>query len=211
VRDSQSASDYHAYLDAFPSGIYAPLARRRIEGLIAAQAKPTPVPAAAQPASPVKRNDAVVSDAKPKPVPPAGTQIASLSAPIGRAEPKQLQDYALSNWPALQAAIGKFFADPDNLWFLSAQSAIRDTVRVQIRSIDFHSALSNSDAGLEVIALLKGQTPSTITMGNLVGFATYTKVLVAIENNEFVVRQFTVMPKEAMNKRDTPDQSKVTP
>lgn len=213
VKDSQSTSDYHAYLDAFPNGVYAPLARRRIEGLTAAQSRPAPAAAvaAAQPAPQPKRNDTVVSDTRPQPAPPAGTQVASLSAPVGRAEPKQLQDYALANWPAIQAAIRKFFADPDNLWYLSAQSAQRDTTRVQIHTVDFHSALSHSEAGLEVVTLLKGQTPSTIIMGSMVGYSSYTKVLVDVENGQFVVRQFAVIPKHTMSQRETPDQSKVAP
>ncbi|MCW0234514.1 MAG: caspase family protein [Ferrovibrio sp.] len=212
VKDSQAASDYHAYLDAFPNGVYAPLARRRIEGLAAPQGKPAVAAAATAPQSApaAKKTDPVVSDAK-QPAPSAGTQVAALMPPAGRTEPRQLQDYALSNWPAIQAAIRKFFADPDNLWYLSAQSAQRDTTRVQIHSVDYHSALSHSDAGLEVVALLKGQVPSTIITGSLTGYSSYTKVLVDVENGQFVVRQFAVIPKHTMSQKEKPDQSKVTP
>lgn len=213
VKDSQSASDYHAYLDAFPNGVYAPLARRRIEGLTLPRDKPASAvtATATQPTPAPKKTEPVALATKPQPASPAGPQVAALTPPSGRAEPRQIQEYAQSNWPAIQAAIRKFFADPDNLWYLSAQSAQRDTTRVQIHSVDYHSALSHSDAGLEVVALLKGQVPSTVISGSLTGYASYTKVLVDVENGQFVVRQFAVIPKHTISQSEKPDQSKVTP
>lgn len=50
VRDSQKAGDLQAYLDAFPAGTYAPLARRRLQAL--GPAPSGAPPAAAAPAMP---------------------------------------------------------------------------------------------------------------------------------------------------------------
>lgn len=49
VRDSTQADDLQAYLDAYPGGAYAPLARRRMQALGVAPAGPAPVPQAAAP------------------------------------------------------------------------------------------------------------------------------------------------------------------
>ena len=42
VRDSTQADDLQAYLDAYPGGAYAPLARRRMQALGVAPAGPAP-------------------------------------------------------------------------------------------------------------------------------------------------------------------------
>ncbi len=53
IKDSQSAAEFEAYLQAFPSGLFAPLARLRIQQLAAGN-RPPPAqrPAQAQPAPP---------------------------------------------------------------------------------------------------------------------------------------------------------------
>ncbi|KAI5913041.1 hypothetical protein PA01_18595 [Azoarcus sp. PA01] len=67
IKDSEHASDYEAYLKAYPNGRFAPLARARIERLRAAAPKvepppaPRPTPPAAErprpaPAAPPRRN-----------------------------------------------------------------------------------------------------------------------------------------------------------
>ncbi len=47
VKDSKDAEDYRAYLDKYPDGIYAPIAKRRITVLEAASHAPAPGPGAA--------------------------------------------------------------------------------------------------------------------------------------------------------------------
>lgn len=52
VKTSQDADDYKAYLDKYPDGTYAPLAKRRISALESHGTNATTLPPAAGPNSP---------------------------------------------------------------------------------------------------------------------------------------------------------------
>jgi formylglycine-generating enzyme required for sulfatase activity len=78
IKDSNHASDYEAYLKAYPNGRFAPLARARIERLRAAAPKNETPPPAARPAPAPK---ATPEQARPAPPPkPAPTEQAPAAA-----------------------------------------------------------------------------------------------------------------------------------
>ncbi|WP_162915297.1 caspase family protein, partial [Desertibaculum subflavum] len=68
IKDSAAADDYQAYLEAFPGGRFAPLARRRVEVAMAARPaqRPSNAPAPA----------VAVAPARPAPAPPPPTAAA---------------------------------------------------------------------------------------------------------------------------------------
>jgi peptidoglycan hydrolase-like protein with peptidoglycan-binding domain len=81
AQKSNSPADYKAYLDAFPNGLYAPLAKNRIAALSAPPAAP---PAAA----PVVQPAALIAAPPAPPAPPAISPEA-LKAEIGTVETEQ--------------------------------------------------------------------------------------------------------------------------
>jgi len=91
IKDSNFASDYQAYLQAYPNGRFAALAKARIERLRAAAAK-TETPAEhAQPApvaKPAPERTPPVSKPVPERVPPSAVKAtpvpAAVSSPTGR-------------------------------------------------------------------------------------------------------------------------------
>ena len=86
IKDSNHASDYEAYLDAYPKGRFAALARSRIERLRAAASKGAAVPNRVQPpAAPVpppKKVQPAPPPKAPEPVRPAAAPPASPEKPL---------------------------------------------------------------------------------------------------------------------------------
>jgi uncharacterized caspase-like protein len=98
IKQSTSAADYGAYLEAFPAGRFAPLARARLAAANATEAAPRPAPAAAPEAvAPAAPRAAPASAAPPplpasKPEPPAraaAPQPAPPPAPEARPAPPE--------------------------------------------------------------------------------------------------------------------------
>ncbi|WP_406951028.1 formylglycine-generating enzyme family protein [Paraburkholderia guartelaensis] len=95
IKDSQYASDYEAYLKAYPNGRFAPLAQARLTRLRAEASKPaaasatpaasTPHPANTPAAAAPTPAPAPAPQAKTPPPPPAQTTAAPASAPPGAA------------------------------------------------------------------------------------------------------------------------------
>jgi formylglycine-generating enzyme required for sulfatase activity len=85
IKDSKQASDYEAYLQAYPKGRFSALARARLQQLKAAppQAQ-APPPAAAKPATPAKTAPAKPPD-KPRaaPAPAATPAVTPAPGPAG--------------------------------------------------------------------------------------------------------------------------------
>ena len=84
VKDSSHASDYEAYLQAYPNGRFAALARARIERLKAAapkaeapKAAPAPAPVPEKPRPPVSRRPADAPPATPPAAPAEPARAAS--------------------------------------------------------------------------------------------------------------------------------------
>lgn len=82
IAGSRSAADFQAYLEAFPNGIFAPLARSRIAALSA----PAPTPAAPAPA-PAPMREAALTPQAPAPLPglPTTKPLALPPVPSRRA------------------------------------------------------------------------------------------------------------------------------
>jgi hypothetical protein len=78
AQKSNSPADYKAYLDAFPNGLYAPLARNRIAAVSAPPAAPPAAAPAVQPAALVAA-----------PPPPPAISPEALKAEIGTVETEQ--------------------------------------------------------------------------------------------------------------------------
>ncbi|HEY3598244.1 MAG TPA: SUMF1/EgtB/PvdO family nonheme iron enzyme [Paraburkholderia sp.] len=79
IKDSNYASDYEAYLKAYPNGRFATLARARIERLKAAAPKPAPDTSRAAPAStppPQQQRPSAAAPPTPAPAAPAATAPA---------------------------------------------------------------------------------------------------------------------------------------
>lgn len=82
VKTSQSAAELQAYLDQFPNGTFAPLARTRIAAMT--QRKPAPGPAAANARPPSPRPP---PETKPPAVAPKPASLADASAVPGLSKP----------------------------------------------------------------------------------------------------------------------------
>lgn len=83
IKDSTHVEDYEAYLQAYPKGRFAALARSRIERLRGAGTKaetPAPPASAAPPAKPAAEKPRPAPAAKPAPSPPAATPAPAKSA-----------------------------------------------------------------------------------------------------------------------------------
>ena len=116
IKDSTYASDYEAYLKAYPNGRFATLAHARIDRLRAATPKPeapparTPAPAAAAPAA------APAAKAAPAPAPSSTPTSASSSAPAATKSPvptgAEIKD--CPSCPALVALPGGVFSMGSN-------------------------------------------------------------------------------------------------
>ncbi|WP_416338989.1 formylglycine-generating enzyme family protein [Paraburkholderia sp. CNPSo 3076] len=97
IKDSQYASDYEAYLKAYPNGRFAPLAQARLTRLraeaskpAAASAAPTPVPAPAPQAKtppPPAAPPAAQTRAAPASAPPAAATAAAAAAVAAKGNP----------------------------------------------------------------------------------------------------------------------------
>lgn len=66
IKDGKTPAEFEAYLQAFPNGLFAPLARVRLQQLNSAAQTPAPQPQQAQPAPAMQQPPA----AQPKPQPP---------------------------------------------------------------------------------------------------------------------------------------------
>lgn len=82
IKDSKNPEEYNAYLQAFPSGIFAPLARLRIKQLAAG----SPAPATAQPAPSAPPPAPSTAQPAPSAAPPA--PAIAQPAPAGPPEPE---------------------------------------------------------------------------------------------------------------------------
>lgn len=96
VKDSNHPSDYEAYLQAYPNGRFAALARARIKRLRAAAPKTEAVPEAAAPAKPQRE----------APRPPAAAKKEQERPPAAKAEPPPVPAAAPAR-PADQPATAK--------------------------------------------------------------------------------------------------------
>ncbi|HEY1996584.1 SUMF1/EgtB/PvdO family nonheme iron enzyme [Paraburkholderia sp.] len=89
IKDSNYASDYEAYLKAYPNGRFATLARARIERLQAAapkgEASAAPTHAAPARSTPAQRPPAAASAAPSRPAPTPAPTPAAAPAPVASA------------------------------------------------------------------------------------------------------------------------------
>ena len=76
IKDSKKAEDYRAYLDKYPNGNFADLAKLRMKKYAAAPA-PTPAPPAVDPAAAPVESPAQPAAVEPKAAEPAPTQPAA--------------------------------------------------------------------------------------------------------------------------------------
>jgi peptidoglycan hydrolase-like protein with peptidoglycan-binding domain len=107
---SNSVADYKAYLDAFPNGVYAPLARNRISAMMA----PASAPPAAQPPS------AAAAATAPTPVP---------IAEVGTAESEQSLNLTSDNRSELQErlqALGLYSGAIDGVFGAPFRTAVAE-------------------------------------------------------------------------------------
>lgn len=115
IKDSNHISDYEAYLQAYPKGRFAALARTRIERLRAAAPKSAPVPAPASevPATKPAREPARRPPAQARPIPAAPPPAP---APAKAAIAGELNDCpacpALISLPAGSFTMGSNTSDP---------------------------------------------------------------------------------------------------
>lgn len=132
IKDSNHASDYEAYLQAYPNGRFAGLARARVERLRAAaprqeaqkqeaqkQEAPRPAPEKAQapPRPPAKKPaDSVPASAAPAPVPDAARAAATPTPAAPRRAGADIQDCpacpTLAAVPAGTFTMGSNSSDP---------------------------------------------------------------------------------------------------
>lgn len=105
IRESRDPGDYRAYLEAFPQGTFAPLARNRVQSLTTAQqtaAAPSAPPrtGAAEPVKPAA--------ATPRPVPSAAAPKVAAVAPPPRGHtmaPAEAERFMTANWAAIQTLV----------------------------------------------------------------------------------------------------------
>lgn len=83
IKDSTQASDYEAYLQAYPKGRFAPLAKSRMERLRAAAQKPD------KPSKPAAESARPAPAAKPPPQPAQPAQSAQPAQPAQAAQAEQ--------------------------------------------------------------------------------------------------------------------------
>ena len=88
IKDSQYASDYEAYLKAYPNGRFAPLAQARLARLHANASNPAAAPATHEASNPAAAPPAQAPQLKAPPAAAAQTKAAPASAPPAQASPQ---------------------------------------------------------------------------------------------------------------------------
>lgn len=131
IKNSTHASDYEAYLQAYPNGRFAALARARIERLragVPAPDKPQTPATQARPAQPAKPPPPERARAAPKPAPEPEERAAEAAAAAPKADLGDIKDCAgcpeLVKLPAGAFTMGSQAGDP------SEKPAHRVTLKV---------------------------------------------------------------------------------
>lgn len=208
VKDSSDPADYQAYLAAHPNGIYAVLARTRMEILnrvrdneISRVAREAADKAAREALLKAKEAETANVESAVKPERVASTLPSSVPTTYSTSPPaissKKPEEYVKANWAKMQKAVRAHFDDPDNYWFYNGQIRTIDKAPVTLHNISFYEIVQNDTGTLEVMLLLQGGWPyaRNIYTGGHQPFSILTRYEFEAKGDDLIVATFLPVPK----------------
>jgi len=193
IRDSRDPGDYKAYLEAFPTGTFAPLARNRVQSLTAAQqvAAAPAVPPRTGPAEPAR--PAAVT---PKPAPAAAaTKVAVVAPPVrGLAmAPAEAERFMRANWDALQKLVSQHYV-ANEAAFLDFRGLSSVLVgRTQLYKVGFQEIRPSAPDRLNLQLLLHAEFPGRYGPNPGVNnFASFVNYEFTLDNGEISITNFSL-------------------
>jgi len=150
VKDSTQPADYQAYLQAYPAGVFAVLAKERIRGLTEARAAETDRLAreAADRAAHEALERIKTAEARTTPVVAAGGPAPA----TGRIDMK-------ADWPAIESAIMRHFMDDENLWFYRGRMMNGAGPNRKIDKVSLVESQAAENGAVEAVTILLGSVP----------------------------------------------------
>jgi hypothetical protein len=207
IKDSSEPADYRAYLEAQPKGVYAALARRRIEVLtsvrdeqISRVAREAADKAAAEALAKTKKLEAEAAKADAS---------AGRTAPVATSatmDTKNPQEYVKKNWAAMEKAVRAHFRDPENTWFYNGQVRPLEGARLSLGSVSYYDTVVTPGKGIEVVVLLQGSWPFArwVQTGGQAPFTIFSKYSFRTDGGDLVVTEFLPISKAEMIAKSAP-------
>lgn len=217
VKDSSNPADYQAYLDAQPKGVYAAVARRRIEVL--SSARDEQFSKATREAADKAAKDALAKTQQLEQQGTAQKQVAALTPPstssLGTStatdaalpaaqslDAAGVQAYLKANWTGMQKAAKAHFLDPDNTWYYNAQVRPLDGARLTFSNVSYFDVMPSTAGGhADVIVLLQGSWmfPRNVFTAGTQAFTLYMKFTFQGEGDQLAIRDYTRIPRDEIN------------
>lgn len=204
VKDSSEPADYQAYLAAYPNGVFAVLARSRMEMLsrvrdneISRVAREAADKAAKEALLKARQTEVANQENQGKPAVLASAPAAT--APVihqGFAE-QASEEYVKRNWSKIQKAVREHFDDPDNYWFYNGQIRAGGRAPIKLHTISFYEIVPGDDQSFEIMLLLQGGWPlaqNVYTAGQQ-PFSILTKYQFVAKGDDLAVATFLPVPR----------------
>ena len=208
IKDSSEPADYRAYLEAHPQGVYAALARKRIEVLTAVRDEQISQVAreAADRAAKLalEKTKKLEAEAQAAARVPGGQQAAALSTPAMDAA--SAQAYIKQNWAAMEKAVKAHFRHPDNAWFYNSQIRTLDGAQPSLGRVFYYDTVITPEKGVEVVVLMEGSwaIARAIQTSGHMSFAIFNRYQFAPSADGLVVSDVTRMSKAEILAKTAP-------
>lgn len=192
IKDSTSPSDYQAYLNAYPRGVFAALATERIKGLTDARTAETD--RVAREAVDKKAREALerMKLEEDKARASEGAKVASLGAPGGSRQGSISQDYIKNHWPEIAALLKSHFMEPDNIWFYRLRLLTYNFHDRKIDKVSLQKIEQAFESGIDVVVLLQGQYLGWNS--SQIGFSFYVKYNLELVENKVAISGYSFVP-----------------
>lgn len=202
IRDSVSPSDYQAYLNAYPKGVFVALATERIKGL--SDARAAEIDRVAREAADKKALEALerikAEEAKAK----AGeqTRVASLVPSNANHQTSISQEYVRDHWPAVAALVKSHFIDAENIWFYRPRLLTYNFHDRKIDKVSLQKTEQTFEPGVGVVVLLQGQYAGWNSTP--MSFSFYVKYNLEIVDNNLSIIGFSFVPTASIASKPAP-------